>query len=482
MDDLTKAWSCLTLTDQEGDDLRLKEEEAAPEFSLAAKFFTKRVLNIEAIAKTFNPIWRSKNRFKVKKEDDHFVLFTFDNQQEMDKILASEPWSFDKHLVVLQRYEKDVDLCDMNFNMINFWVQVHEIPVRFRTQKIAEKICETIGTVSRPADNTKVEGDGFIRVRVKVDISKPLCRGRVISLENGRELWVSFKYERLPNLCYWCGCLTHADKDYDLWIDSEGTLPLETQQYGPWIRAQPFTRTRMNVVVVPGFYSKKSNSTKAAPSNQSRKPPVVVVRKGGPSPEIVRPEKERNEQSGTTDSAPDIQGEDPLLPNQTPTVQLYPNIADPVFMAEKKSDELFEEQIQEIDRELGKFDANREISRDKQGENNKENNLEFLTINEGVSHTKVYSRAHNFPPLKCCPSSALTDISNSPELNTRRWKRVNRAEIESDIVMEDAVGEKRSGRKEDQPELLKKRKKVSQVDGVVTNILAKVGSQPRQNQ
>ena len=89
MDDLTKAWSCLTLTDQEGDDLRLNEEEAALEFILPAKFLTKRVLNIEAIAKTFNPIWRSKTGFKVKKEDDHFVLFTFDNQQEMEKILAS---------------------------------------------------------------------------------------------------------------------------------------------------------------------------------------------------------------------------------------------------------------------------------------------------------------------------------------------------------------------------------------------------------
>ena len=71
----------------------------------------------------------------------------------------------------------------------------------------------------------------------------------------------------------------------------------------------------------------------------------MVVHKGGPLPEIVRLEKERNEQSGATDSAPDIQGEDPLLPNQTPTIHLYPNIADPVFMAEKKSNELFEEQI-----------------------------------------------------------------------------------------------------------------------------------------
>ena len=118
------------------------------------------------------------------------MLFTFDNQQEMEKILASEPWSFDKHLVVLQRYEKDVDLCDMNFNTANFWVQVHEILVRFRTQKIAEKIYETIGTVSRPTDNTEVQGDGFIRVRVRVDISKPLCHGRVISLENGRVMGV----------------------------------------------------------------------------------------------------------------------------------------------------------------------------------------------------------------------------------------------------------------------------------------------------
>ena len=108
--------------------------------------------------------------------------------------------------------------------------------------------------------------------------------------------------------------------------------------------------------------------------------------------------------------------------------------------------------------------------------------MEFLTINEGVSHTKVYSHAHNFPPLKCCPASALADISNSPELNIRRWKRCNRVETELDIVMEDAVGEKRRGREEDQPELLKKLKLVSRVDEDVTNILAEAGSQPRQNQ
>ena len=38
---------------------------------------------------------------------------------------------------------------------------------------------------------------------------------------------MSFKYERLPNICYWCGRLTHDDRDCDLWIDSEGTLKTE---------------------------------------------------------------------------------------------------------------------------------------------------------------------------------------------------------------------------------------------------------------
>lgn len=41
--------------------------------------------------------------------------------------------------MVSQSYEKDTDLADMDFNMVMFWVQVHEILVRFRTRNVAEK-------------------------------------------------------------------------------------------------------------------------------------------------------------------------------------------------------------------------------------------------------------------------------------------------------------------------------------------------------
>ena len=233
MEDLTKSWSCLTLSDVEGSNLKITEEEAVTEHVLAAKFLTKRALNIEAIAKTFSSIWRAKNGFKVRKKGDHVMLFMFDSKTEIDKVLATEPWSFNKHLMVLQRYDKDIDVVDMKFNMVTFWFQVHDIPVHFRIKVVAEKICGILGMVTKPNEDMAVYGDGFIRVQVTVDISQPLCRGRVISLENGKELWVSFKYERLSNLCYWCGSLMHDDRDCELRLESEGTLPVEAQQFGP---------------------------------------------------------------------------------------------------------------------------------------------------------------------------------------------------------------------------------------------------------
>lgn len=51
-----------------------------------------------------------------------------------------------------------------------------------------------------------------------------------------------------------------------------------------------------------------------------------------------------------------------------------------------------------------------------------------------------------------------------------------------DITMEDAIGEKRSGRDEDQLELRKRRKKVSQVDEATKRILVEASSQPLQDQ
>ena len=116
MDELTNHCNGLSLSNKEGPTFNLEKEMATPKFIIAAKFFTRRALNMEAIALTFQPLWRSKNGFKVKNKGNHIVLFIFDNKLEVDTILANEPWSFDKHLMVLQRYDEDMLVEELQFN------------------------------------------------------------------------------------------------------------------------------------------------------------------------------------------------------------------------------------------------------------------------------------------------------------------------------------------------------------------------------
>ena len=49
----------------------------------------------------------------------------------------------------------------------------------------------------------------FMRVRVDLEIDKPLRRGAYITSLDGERLWLSFKYKRLPIVCFICGKLGH---------------------------------------------------------------------------------------------------------------------------------------------------------------------------------------------------------------------------------------------------------------------------------
>lgn len=157
--------------------------------------------------------------------------------------MSSKPWRFDKHLVVMHCCENDGPLQDIKFDRTVFWVQVHGVPMKYMT----------IGGH---------DGGSFIRIQVSIDLILPLCSGRLVSLNKAKQVWVSFKYKILPNIYYWCGYLTHDDKDYDLWIESEGTLQIEQREFGSYLRAAPFSVSRKNVINVPRYYTtrKKVNT------------------------------------------------------------------------------------------------------------------------------------------------------------------------------------------------------------------------------
>ena len=176
MDEVLSAWKKLSLTAEESTKLSLKKSKnlRRKEYILAAKFLTKRVLNVDAIGRTFKPLWRAKNEFKIREVGDHILLFVFELETDAERVLAHEPWSFDKHLVLFQRYDYSIPAKHLRFTKIMFWVQIHGLPMRMLDPETAIELGETLGEVSTKEAEKEMVGGDFVRVRVKIDVSKPL--------------------------------------------------------------------------------------------------------------------------------------------------------------------------------------------------------------------------------------------------------------------------------------------------------------------
>ena len=179
------------------------------------------------MARTFQPLWQTSGDFRASDAKHNYVVFTFELEEDVEKVLMGEPWLFDRHLVAFVRYNDSVPVQDLHFEKVSFWVQTHHLSFSHLTEEIVFSLGETRGPVVKPRDASELKGATFIRVRVLVNILEPICHGRRVIFGQNSEGWISFQYERLPNLCYWCGRFTHDDKECPTWLQSKGSLALE---------------------------------------------------------------------------------------------------------------------------------------------------------------------------------------------------------------------------------------------------------------
>ena len=479
MEEITEGWRRLSLQGPEGDGFSLRPEMGSEEFILAAKFFTRRVLNTDAIARNFSQLWRSRNGFKIKDMGNHIILFIFDNKLDTDRVLASQPWSFDKFLVAIQRYDKNTPVRDLVFDRVPIWVQVYDIPIRFANKGVAEGICSGIGDVC-PAELSVMEGGDFWRVRVIIDISKPLSRGRKITLDDGSAGWVSFKYERLPNICYWCGCITHGDKDCELWIESEGTLSVESRQYGAWLRAPLFNPSRRSTVVVPGFYKQKKESSPPTTSGGSVSTPKKQ------NPPVSQPAPAEHVQKVTPDSSPPIITN--LFSNNDSRIcEDFP----PGFEGQNFKKGNFTRQLQEIDEDLSKFDGMEGIDMGEELLPTQDSSTP-LHPNSPESHAiqnPILAVNQVFPIAESksaeSPLRAFSALQGaSPQVTFppgHKWTRIVRTAPGISEILDVHAGEKRVLLSALNHRGLPKKSKLVSQDDIEHNLLmAAAGSQPRQ--
>ena len=121
-DDLTGKWARLSLNTQESQTIPLAPTTEDNTRVLIAKLFTKRRVNIEVLSRTLRSMWHSIQEFEIRDLGSNKVLLLFTDEADTLKILAQQPWSFDKYLTGLYKPMEHESMEAATFDYATFWI------------------------------------------------------------------------------------------------------------------------------------------------------------------------------------------------------------------------------------------------------------------------------------------------------------------------------------------------------------------------
>ncbi|TXG46781.1 hypothetical protein EZV62_026075 [Acer yangbiense] len=239
--EIVKLCESLSLSDH-GRVLRLREEvrrEGIADVShcLIGKVLSGKKVNREAFINMINQLWSPFGQVEIEVIADNIFMFFFTKSEDRDAVWRRGPWHFDNHLIVLEKPIGAGEISELGFDKVDMWVQIHNLPLMYMNRRAARSLAEEIGQVIEiPADAKECRGK-FLRVKVRIDVNKPLKRFIKLAVDDTERVVVApLIYERLPKFCYACGKLGHVLRECPNDEARIDALEGVSTQFGAWLR------------------------------------------------------------------------------------------------------------------------------------------------------------------------------------------------------------------------------------------------------
>lgn len=286
---LETLYANLSIEDEEEGGIVLGREEVQEKkttFVLIGKFLTEKNINLQAMQNVMASIWRPKEGVEIHDIGAYRYSFVFYHVMDLRKVLEGGPWSFEQNMLIYKQQKEGEDPQEMELNEMEIWVQIHDIPKGFLSETVLKNVGMYIGKYVK-SDPASLDGTWkpYVRIRVILDIQKPLRRRMKVKREGGSWSWINFKYERLGTFCFVCGIVGHTEKDCNI-VYANPEKEIE-RAYGTWLRAQnrntrngPGARWLRNVVVT-GRWSESGESTAGQSSSGVEKEMARFVERDG---------------------------------------------------------------------------------------------------------------------------------------------------------------------------------------------------------
>ncbi|KAL2894811.1 hypothetical protein RDABS01_010720 [Bienertia sinuspersici] len=176
---------------------------------LVGRLLTTRPFNVEAFKRTMTQSWTLSGRVVIKPCGSNLFLFQFFHWRDKEKVLVGCPWCFDHQLLILNEIKANKQPSNVPLTHSPFWTRIYNLPLNYHSDDDVKTIVANYGSIMDvEPDDFGLEN--FRRVKLKLDVSKPLRRYQRIKGKDGNIIRVEFKYERLPFFCYVCGIMGHS--------------------------------------------------------------------------------------------------------------------------------------------------------------------------------------------------------------------------------------------------------------------------------
>ncbi|CAN6195050.1 unnamed protein product [Urochloa humidicola] len=206
----------------------------SPAPQAVGKVLAEKLAHADGIAQTLGRIWCPIKGINCKDLGENHFLFTFLQAAGKRRAMEDGPWMFGKDLVVVAEVDESKSIEEMEFAYIPIWVRVMKLPFGMMNKATGEAIGAELGSfVDMDLDDDGTAVGRYLRIKVRLDIRKPLMRGVTVFVgeKEDKHLWCPLEYEFLPDFCYTCGIIGHTDK-----ICEKQLAPGEIQIYSKSLR------------------------------------------------------------------------------------------------------------------------------------------------------------------------------------------------------------------------------------------------------
>ncbi|VFQ67019.1 unnamed protein product [Cuscuta campestris] len=205
-------------------------------WNIVGRLLTDKPIKFDIFKNVIASVWKPAMGVQITQGEEGILWFRFFHPKDAERILDDGPWSYDNAMLLCVKATVGDNIRPADLNFLDIWVQVYGLPFGYTSKGVLEAVGNFLGRFIMVDDrNLTKPYQSFMRVRVSIDVRRPLKRRMKLTKRDGSTTWVTFKYERLGTFCYFCGILGHLGKHCASGVQS-GMNP-ETWPYDDNIRA-----------------------------------------------------------------------------------------------------------------------------------------------------------------------------------------------------------------------------------------------------